>query len=47
VTLTADPANGSIFNGWSGCNTVSGASCTVNMTAAKSVAADFVGVPFP
>jgi alpha-tubulin suppressor-like RCC1 family protein len=47
VTLTADPNNGSVFNGWSGCNTVSGSSCTVNMTATKSVAADFVGIPFP
>src|SRR6266540_3054391 len=29
VTLTATPATGSIFTGWSGCDTVSGTTCTV------------------
>jgi len=47
VTLTATPAMGSILVGWSGCDTVSGASCTVSMSAAKSVTANFQGVPFP
>jgi hypothetical protein len=47
VTLTATPAMLSVFNGWTGCDTVSGASCTVRMSAAKSVAADFLGVPLP
>src|SRR5437773_249984 len=37
VTLTASPASGSTFTAWSGCDTVSGATCTVTMTAAKSV----------
>ena len=45
VTLTATPALGSIFTGWRGCNTVSGLACTVNMSAAKSVSASFLGVP--
>ena len=37
VTLTASPATGSIFTGWSGCNTVSGATCTVTMSTDKTV----------
>src|SRR2546422_34695 len=41
VTLTAAPGSGSTFNGWSGCDTVSGATCTVTMSAAKSVSATF------
>src|SRR5882672_4357990 len=41
VTLTAGPATGSIFTGWSGCNTVSGATCTVTMNAARAVTATF------
>jgi hypothetical protein len=45
VTLTASPALGSIFNGWRGCDTVNGATCTVSMNAAKSVTADFFGLP--
>ena len=47
VVLTATPAMLSLFNGWSGCDSVSGASCTVKMSAVKSVAADFLGVPLP
>jgi alpha-tubulin suppressor-like RCC1 family protein len=47
VTLTATPATGSVFNGWSGCDTASGATCTVTMSAAKSVAANFLGIPLP
>jgi hypothetical protein len=39
VTLTASPALGSI--GWTGCDTVSGATCTVTMGAVRSVAATF------
>jgi hypothetical protein len=45
VTLTATPGIASIFMGWSGCDTVSGATCTVAMSAAKSVTASFLGVP--
>jgi hypothetical protein len=45
VTLTAAPAFGSIFTGWSGCDAVNGTSCTVTMTAAKHVTASFLGIP--
>ena len=41
VTLTAAPAAGWQFAGWSGCTTVSGATCTVSMAAAKTVTATF------
>ena len=40
VTLTAAPATGSTFTGWSGACTGTGA-CTVSMTAARSVTATF------
>ncbi|MCG3116855.1 MAG: PA14 domain-containing protein [Candidatus Manganitrophus sp. SA1] len=41
VTLTAAPAVNSIFAGWSGCDSAAGTSCTVTMSAAKSVTATF------
>jgi len=41
VTLTAQPAMGSNFAGWSGCDRASGATCTVTMNAAKSLTAGF------
>ena len=41
VTLTASAAGGSTFTGWSGCDTVSGTTCTVTMNAAKTVTATF------
>jgi len=41
VTLTATPGTGSNFSGWTGCDTVSGATCTVTMNAARSVTATF------
>ena len=41
VTLTATPATGSTFTGWSGCDAVSGTACTVTMSAARSVTATF------
>ena len=43
VTLTASPAM--VFSGWSGCDAVSGATCTVRMSAAKSVNASFLALP--
>jgi len=43
VTLTATPAFGSLFTGWSGCDTVSGSTCSVTMSAARSVTASFLG----
>ena len=45
VTLTATPDLLSVFTGWSGCDTMSGATCTVTMISAKSVNASFLGVP--
>jgi hypothetical protein len=45
VTLTATPGALSVFVGWTGCDSVSGASCTVAMSAARSVNAEFLGVP--
>jgi hypothetical protein len=44
VTLTALPATGSVFSGWSGACTGTG-SCVVTMSAARSVAATFVPTP--
>jgi len=41
VTLTASPASGATFTGWSGCDTVSGTTCTVTMNAARVVTATF------
>ena len=41
VTLTAAANGGSLFGGWSGCNAVSGTTCTVSVTAARSVTATF------
>ena len=41
VTLTADPATGSIFTGWSGACTDSGA-CSVTMNGDRTVTATFV-----
>ena len=41
VTLTAVAASGSRFSGWSGCDSAAGASCTVTMSAARTVTATF------
>lgn len=45
VTLTATPALLSVFIGWTGCDSVSGNSCTVTMSAGRTVNAEFLGVP--
>ena len=46
VTLTATPALGSVLTGWTGCDAVnSDNTCTVAMTRARTVTADFFGVP--
>jgi uncharacterized repeat protein (TIGR02543 family) len=42
VTLTVKPNLLSIFNGWTGCDAVSGTTCTVTMTSKKSVTAKFL-----
>ena len=41
VTLTATPQNYSTFSGWSGCNSVSGNSCTITLQSASNVGASF------
>src|SRR5437660_5331975 len=41
VTLTASASGGSTFGGWSGCDGVSGLTCTVTMNASRSVTATF------
>ncbi|MGB8770663.1 MAG: hypothetical protein WCC92_13665, partial [Candidatus Korobacteraceae bacterium] len=41
VTLTAAPAPGSLFTGWSGCDSISGFSCTLTITRARNVTAIF------
>jgi hypothetical protein len=41
VSLTATAAVGSLFTGWAGCATNSGATCVVTMTVAKTVIATF------
>ncbi|MCX6386786.1 MAG: DUF5050 domain-containing protein [Solirubrobacterales bacterium] len=46
VTLTAVPSNTSTFSGWGGACSAS-ASCTVTMSAARSVTARFNDVPKP
>jgi predicted carbohydrate-binding protein with CBM5 and CBM33 domain/uncharacterized protein (DUF2141 family) len=43
VTLTATPAAGSTFAGWNGACSGTAATCTVSMTAARSVTATFNG----
>src|SRR5204863_178643 len=42
VTLAAAPAANSLFTGWTGCDSVSGTTCTVSMTNARSVTAIFM-----
>jgi hypothetical protein len=43
VTLSATPGSGGSFQSWSGCTSSSGATCTVSMTADRSVTANFSG----
>jgi hypothetical protein len=45
VTLSATAAFGNVFVRWSGCDAVSGTSCIVTMSSAKSVTATFLGIP--
>lgn len=48
VTLTATPANsGSVFGSWNGCDTVTGATCNVNMSSNKMVTANFMAETTP
>ncbi|MBK6790656.1 MAG: hypothetical protein IPG77_24365 [Betaproteobacteria bacterium] len=45
VTLTAAPASGSTFGGWSGACTGTTSTCVVSMSTARTVTATFVGGP--
>jgi predicted outer membrane repeat protein len=47
VTLTATPAAGSTFTGWSGAGCSGTGTCQVTMSAAESVTATFTRVPPP
>jgi hypothetical protein len=46
VTLIPSASFGSIFGGWTGCDTTStdGNTCTVHMSRARSVSVMFIGV---
>ncbi|WP_242344657.1 InlB B-repeat-containing protein [Anaeromyxobacter terrae] len=46
VTLTANPATGSMLKSWSGCTTTSGSTCTVTISSAKTVTATFQPTTF-
>jgi hypothetical protein len=41
VMLTATPNGGSVFSGWTGCDSTVGNQCTVNVSGAKSITATF------
>ncbi len=45
VTLTATPKGSGYFQAWTGCDTASGYVCTVKMSAARAVAAQFSVTP--
>jgi hypothetical protein len=45
VTLTATPATGSDFSGWTGCDSPNGTSCTMTLSDNKSVTATFTLIP--
>jgi len=47
VTLTASPASGSTFAGWSGAGCSGTGTCTVTMNAAQAVTAAFNAIPQP
>ena len=47
VTLTATPATGSTFAGWSGGGGSGTGSCTVTLSAATTVKAIFSSAPLP
>jgi alpha-tubulin suppressor-like RCC1 family protein len=42
ITLGAAPSANSTFNGWTGCDAVSGATCTMSMTNVRSATAIFM-----
>ena len=46
AVLTASPAIGYLFAAWTGCQSVSGTQCTVQMTQARTVSATFTAVSY-
>ena len=42
VTVTATPSTNYVFSSWTGCNSTSGTSCTVNSYIDKSITANFI-----
>lgn len=46
VTLTAIPNGGSVFSGWTGCDSTVGNQCTVTVSGAKNITATFGPVTF-
>jgi len=42
VTLTATPALLSVFDGWTGCDSASGTTCTLTIRSARTVTARFL-----
>jgi hypothetical protein len=46
VTLVASDVV-EMFGGWTGCTTVNDMTCVVEITGAKTVSAEFVGMPGP
>jgi Divergent InlB B-repeat domain len=47
VTLTATPKDGAELLGWTGCTTVTGNECTVEMNGTQNVSAEFYYFPWP
>lgn len=47
LTLTASPTGGSGFAGWTGCDLVAGLDCSLVVTSARSVQAEFVARTWP
>ena len=47
IVLTATPAASSTFTSWTGCTSVAGNQCTVNLTADKAVTATFTSTAPP
>lgn len=45
VTLTAVPGEGSTFGGWTGCDSVSGLTCSVTLTSSRAVSMNFLSTP--
>ena len=41
ITLTATPASGYLLEGWTGCDSVSGATCSLTLASARNVTAIF------